>query len=671
MSSLHAIGEVVRLRAKLQALWARSLWEELPEQTHPAAISGEEVDGILAGRQTGPYDKLAFFDGNEEADGLIRQLVAAERVLSMNPRWGKLVKVFDLGRRAQNMLLCAVAVAVQPFLGRVYAYLHDQPELVHPTPWLAASLFDDEALAQVTSDSALVRWGLLRPALEAVSMPDSLRSWAADPAIVDFLGDQRAGDLGGNAILAQPKDIAALQVLDDKLIDDIVGFLRLREGPTGAAVAVELVGPEGSGRKTIARQVAGRLELATLAVKAGSLLDGVPDPQAHARVLGAVRMAILHDAVLLWEEDGPVSPHARKALEGIPGILIVLREAPVPVPAGTALLWRSFDMRPLTRADRDRLWGSLSNLPSPVEVRDWALTPGEIARLVRVAPAGAEAIRQACRRPVDSLSLLSSMPQPFAPEDLILPESIKEQLDSVETQVRLRWDVYEDWGFERLCPNGRGIIALFAGPSGTGKTMAAQVMAKRLDLELFRLDPSQVVNKYIGETEKRLKTIFDECDRSHFMLLIDECEGMFGQRFNSKDAHDRYANLEIDYLLQRLERFQGVAILSTNRKSDIDSAFLRRIRFVIDFLPPSTKERIDLWKSAIPEHSPSSEVLRGTIDWEQLGEKAVLTGAEIKLAALNAAFIARSTKEKIGMPHILTAIRRELAKKGQTLRGFE
>ena len=203
------------------------------------------------------------------------------------------------------------------------------------------------------------------------------------------------------------------------------------------------------------------------------------------------------------------------------------------------------------------------------------------------------------------------------------------------------------------------------------KTMAAQVLASKLGLELYRLDPAQVVNKYIGETEKRLKTIFDECDRAHFLLLIDECEGMFGQRFNSKDAHDRYANLEIDYLLQRLERFQGVAVLATNRKSDLDSAFLRRIRFVIDFLHPGPAERRKLWMNAIPEKSPSGAHLRDGIDWDLLSEKVSLTGAEIKLAALNSAFLAYAQKQKIGMPHLLTAIRREFAKKGQTLRGFE
>ncbi len=164
----------------------------------------------------------------------------------------------------------------------------------------------------------------------------------------------------------------------------------------------------------------------------------------------------------------------------------------------------------------------------------------------------------------------------------MLPETLRQHLDELEQQVRLRWSVYEEWGFERLCPMGRGITALFAGPSGTGKTMAAQVLARSLGMELYRVDLSGVVNKYIGETEKRLKQVFDACERANVVLFFDEADALFGQRTQVKDAHDRFANIEIDYLLQRMEQFDGLAILATNRKGDLDRAFLRRIRFIVD-----------------------------------------------------------------------------------------
>jgi SpoVK/Ycf46/Vps4 family AAA+-type ATPase len=201
--------------------------------------------------------------------------------------------------------------------------------------------------------------------------------------------------------------------------------------------------------------------------------------------------------------------------------------------------------------------------------------------------------------------------------------------------------------------------------------MAAQVIARSLGLELYRLDSANVVNKYIGETEKRLKRIFDDADRGNFLLLVDECEGMLGQRFASRDAHDRYANLEIDYLLQRLERFQGVAILTTNRKNDLDGAFLRRLRLIVDFMPPGLSERRTLWHQAFRSDDETSRRYLDALDLNVLAERYTLTGAEIKTTALNAAFLARAAGDRVRMNHVVEALRRELAKKGQTFRGLE
>ena len=200
-----------------------------------------------------------------------------------------------------------------------------------------------------------------------------------------------------------------------------------------------------------------------------------------------------------------------------------------------------------------------------------------------------EAVRRTCG--CHRSELFTSLRLPVSWDDIVLAHNVREHLKELEQQVRLRWQVYEEWGFERLCPLGRGITALFAGASGTGKTMAAQVMARSLGLELYRVDLSGVVNKYIGETEKRLKQVFDACERANVLLFFDEADALFGQRTQVKDAHDRFANIEIDYLLQRMEQFDGVAVLATNRKGDLDKAFLRRIRFMVDFQPPGPVER--------------------------------------------------------------------------------
>jgi SpoVK/Ycf46/Vps4 family AAA+-type ATPase len=209
---------------------------------------------------------------------------------------------------------------------------------------------------------------------------------------------------------------------------------------------------------------------------------------------------------------------------------------------------------------------------------------------------------------------------------------------------------------------------MFAGPSGTGKTMAAQVIARTLGLELYRVDLAGVMNKYIGETEKRIKQVFEICERGNVLLFFDEADALFGQRTQVKDAHDRFANIEIDYLLQRMEQFDGVAVLATNRKSDLDRAFLRRIRFIVDFVQPGPTERLAIWRRVLPERGPDGSALIDSIDWELLAEKLTMTGADITLAALNAAFAARAEGCRIGMRHVLHAARRELTKHGTVLR---
>ena len=246
-------------------------------------------------------------------------------------------------------------------------------------------------------------------------------------------------------------------------------------------------------------------------------------------------------------------------------------------------------------------------------------------------------------------------------DDLVLPLRQRELLADVIGQVRQRQQVYERWGFGRGATRGLGITALFAGPSGTGKTMAAEVLAGELRLDLYRIDLSQVVSKYIGETEKNLRRVFDAAEGSGGILLFDEADALFGKRSEVKDSHDRYANIEVSYLLQRMETYRGLAILTTNLKNAIDLAFLRRLRFVITFPFPDAAQREEIWRRVFPSETPTEG-----LDATQLARLSV-TGGNIRNIALHAAFLAADSGGPVRMAHVLRAARGEYAKLEKTL----
>jgi SpoVK/Ycf46/Vps4 family AAA+-type ATPase len=263
---------------------------------------------------------------------------------------------------------------------------------------------------------------------------------------------------------------------------------------------------------------------------------------------------------------------------------------------------------------------------------------------------------QACRaRTRPRLDALAERLEPGVGwDDIVLPAEARALLEQIAAQVAHRTTVYENWGFGERITRGLGLSVLFAGPSGTGKTMAAEVVAKHLNLDLYRIDLSAVVDKYIGETEKNLRRVFDAAEGT--ILFFDEADALFGKRSEVKDAHDRYANIQVNYLLQRMEAHRGLAILATNMRSALDNAFLRRLRFVIDFPFPGPTERKTMWQKAFPASAPC-----GALDYDRLARLQV-SGGMTRNIALNAAFLAAATGSEITMRTVLDAAHAEFTK---------
>jgi SpoVK/Ycf46/Vps4 family AAA+-type ATPase len=240
--------------------------------------------------------------------------------------------------------------------------------------------------------------------------------------------------------------------------------------------------------------------------------------------------------------------------------------------------------------------------------------------------------------------------------DLILPDVQAAVLHTIVSQVRHRHRVYEDWGFSTRGPRGLGISALFVGDPGTGKTMAAEVIARDLRLDLYRVDLATVVSKYVGETEKNLRRLFDAAEGSGAILLFDEADALFGKRSEVRDSHDRYANIEVSYLLQRMEAYRGLAILTTNMKQVLDPAFMRRIRFIVRFPFPDAEQRAAIWRRVFPAAVPVD-----ALDPVRLAQLDV-AGGGIRNIALGAAFMAAARDEPVTMAHVAEAARTEYAK---------
>jgi AAA+ superfamily predicted ATPase len=670
--------QCIRLRLRRRVLWQQALWAA-DADARGLAVTPGEVDRILADPAEIEAAEAVFYESNSETRELGQLIRLADMEAEANERWRTLQRVFNLTRQESELFALAAAVAADPPLARACGYLHDDASACYATPFLAGKLFGWSAENRVSPEGMLAHWRLARVPENATFPSAPNTPWVADSIIVSWLLGEPVTDsmLGSAAEFLRAADVAGRECLNPETAHAIQKFIAAVQsdgGPETAPVEIELVGPDGAGKRTLAAQVCAERGIGIMVVDARSLLPKeLPPAQTIQRISCAARAARLEQAALYWNHADALEAHTRHLMEGSCPLTFLAAEIPGPAMASTSVARQTFSLGPLTQGQRAQLWRHFTKEPIAQSVSEWNLRPAEIRAASLVASAGPEAVQSACRRMLNHEpgELFTTLKCPYTWDDMVLTEDIRKQLEELRAHAELRCAVLEEWGFERLCPMGRGISALFAGPSGTGKTMAAQVVARSLDRQLCRVDLAEVVNKYIGETEKRLKRVFEACERSAVVLFFDEADALFGQRTQVKDAHDRYANIQIDYLLQRMEQFDGIAILATNRKSDMDSAFMRRLRFIIDFQPPGPEQRLTLWRMALAQRSPGGEELLDTIDWNWLADNLIMTGADIKATVLAAAFLARSQQMKICMSHLLHAARREMSKHGTAWRAGE
>lgn len=464
----------------------------------------------------------------------------------------------------------------------------------------------------------------------------------------------------------------------------------------GTVPFVHMWGPRGGGKKLRLRHLARARNQRLLEVRLSALPSDAG--QASTAAMRIVREALLTGAAVCLEEEhaapGSAIPH-REAWEAalrlyasfsgkplLAWVSNVRRQASeLPVPAGAA--WLAGGIAPPPASERIRYWADTSGMPESEWRQGWRkeiadkfrFTPGQIFQAWRQAAALAAAsggdspdrplVESACRGQYrHRLAQLADRMTPARTwSDLVLPPEPLSLIKEACSQFRFRETVYEEWGFGRKLPYGRGLSLLFAGPPGTGKTMAAEIVAGELGLELYRIDLSRIVSKYIGETEQRLSELFAEAENSGAILFFDEGDALFGKRTEVKDAHDKYANMEAAYLLQRIEAYDGVTMLATNLLQNMDEALLRRMSFVVKFPFPDAADRERIFRAHLPPGAP----LDDDLDLAFLAARLDVSGGYIKNIVLAAAFLAASANRPIGMAHFVRAARQELRKMGKIL----
>ncbi|MFN2283676.1 MAG: ATP-binding protein, partial [Anaerolineae bacterium] len=637
-------------------------------------LSESEVDGILAGLHgvTLPHDGQAI---NLEADieALDAHIRAKLAVTSPALCTQRLRSLFDLSPLALDIVLLLLAPELDNRFGRVYAYLQDDVSRRWASPGLALRLLpgtspDDPAGRELFAPaSPLVAEHLIHisDTGDALLAPLMDRPLKLDDRIVEYLleNDTLDPQLVGIALVDNTDHTLDALPIEPALRAQLTNLLELWRA--GSAPAAYFWGPEGSAKAAAVAALARALHRPLVTVDATALAVQ-PSNKHPVLVQAAVREARLRNALLhidhidALNEQGQaevaksLGPHVvlsartRWSLHNLSNAPVVVH-FPVPDYALREQLWRAH-LNEHTASD--------PRLPADLAGR-FRLTPGQIAQAMQAAQQWAwlrdgpqalpdrDDLFEGCRQQSNpALARLAvKVISPYEWNDLVLPDAQMAQLHAIEGQVRYAHTVYTQWGFEAKLALGKGLNALFSGPSGTGKTMAAGILAKSLGLDIYKIDLSGVVSKYIGETEKNLSRIFEEASTANVILFFDEADALFGKRSEVKDAHDRYANIEISYLLQKMEEYDGVSILATNLSQNLDEAFTRRMQFVIDFPFPNAEDRERIWRGMFPIDAPRM----GNIDFPFLAGQFDLAGGNIKNCVLAAAFLAAEDGGMIGM----------------------
>ena len=654
----------IRLLSKRRIMWLRKLWQEEGETGGQLAITHAAIDAILNDKDS-PGAEFSWYGSDKGIQILNKEIEDVEQkiIQDKRSRFARLHQIFELSREESDMFQLCLAIKLDPSLSRIYAYLHDHAARGYATEELASRLFGYGYGSILKTDSLLLRWQLIQKKETAIGEPDMFK---IDPFIAQWL----SGREGVDEILASISDfIQPKKPLKDWPVKNNVELLQRIFKDGTKRVRLNIVGSPGSGRRTLAAVLSSKFKKKLLTIDSDRAEDW------HLVFARSQRQALLDNYGIAWYGEKALKQTWPQSILNVPLQFIICESDQKPVPA-KGVIDLTVEMPELSISEQQKLLKSLVPISQSWNISgrnqliaQRRMSVGDINAMaemdVHLLQEVSEVLRVSARNKLGSLAKLVDCP--FTRDDLVLPKFLRDTLDDLIFEARERKHFWEQENVRRLFPGGRGLIALFSGVPGTGKTMAAQVIAADLGLDLFRIDLSSVVSKYVGETSQNLERILSRAQHMDIVLLFDEADALFGKRTEVRDAHDRFANTDTNYLLQAIENYEGIALLSTNKKENIDTAFIRRLRYVLEFPKPDAEQREQIWtkltgKLIKPEQK---EILNGQI--KLLANNVELTGAQIKYALLSAVFIAKKDHKPLEIIHLLRGLERELMKEGRTI----
>ncbi len=692
----------IRLEQAVHACQAAG--EEATDRFRGLYITDRQARSLAARRNSRaqPQDPAASEDfDRQSAKALqsIRNIEAQASAQGQPLRLKSLSETFELDDFAWWSFILCMAPSLDLRYERIYAYLQDDVTRTLPrVDFILNLLAPDDRLARLDflyyfePYAPLRQFRLLVPAEDAKASQGTLcQPFRVARGVLDWL----LGAYAPQAALGEWADVHLPpedEIERGRAAEAVFAHpgMPSSRALTRLAPLVCFHGPDNLQQSLAARQLADALGSLLLEVK---LTPDVQAPDALDRLSSAVRDArmleailCIHGADILQDDEGALLQPVFRVLRLSGQAIILSTRKPLKLSGDMPgneypLMLVPFDA--LTVAGRAELWGLILEGARDDTITDadlrllsaqFTLSSGQIAAAAAAAMAQAvqtgrdlqldDLFRAARFHSGHHLSELAHKIEPrYSWEDLVLPQTQMDMLREMVNMVKSRGLVLEEWGLGRKLTSGMGVSALFSGPPGTGKTLAAQIMAHVLGIDVYRIDLSTVVSKYIGETEKNLERIFTEASQSNAILFFDEADTIFGKRSEVKDAHDRYANIEVGYLLQRMENYNGVAILATNLRANLDEAFTRRLQFIINFPFPDEAYRLKIWQVLMPPGLPRSE----NLDLKLMADRFKMSGGSIRNIIVSAAFLAASNGGRVEMHHLMHGARRELQKMGKLL----